>query len=391
LHPSMGNLDRLLASLAVQLPPNAPHEALVAALRGAAEALSPEHPLRSHLEANKDVCVARLASQLATNKDTVVNLQKQPPAQPPLSLYSGVAASDGVERCSSLLTAALASAQPAPRAEAALRGLLALLPPHEPLPPAAAKLLPHAAALLRGSAHEGALFWGHFLGLALAGGTPPGAVALAASPSAARHALRLAAPELHSASAVLPVARVGFGNGAFSWTRGDAAAALLAARLLGLKEGEEAAKRELRGLLQVALGAGGVAVQLLAQLAPRKRELGADAAAALVEVVEQIGATQSCTRLTAAARASGLPLGKDEEMDAEAEAAQARGDLFFEDVTGAGRGLEEEHEEEKVTEEVGPARQEVEAEEDASLEVEGSAMGKSAKRGLKRKRKAAKA
>uniref|UniRef100_A0A7S0BBJ8 Uncharacterized protein n=1 Tax=Pyrodinium bahamense TaxID=73915 RepID=A0A7S0BBJ8_9DINO len=61
----------------------------------------------------------------------------------------------------------------------------------------------------------------------------------------------------------------------------------------------------------------------------------ADSAAVVVEVVEAFAASLSPANLAALAGACGLPVGEDEEVDARAAVARARGDLFFEDVGGA--------------------------------------------------------
>ena len=65
----------------------------------------------------------------------------------------------------------------------------------------------------------------------------------------------------------------------------------------------------------------------------QRAEAKASATAAAVELIEMVKGLQS-SELSRLVGFAGLPVGDDEQVDAKAAAARARGDLFFEDTSG---------------------------------------------------------
>ncbi|CAK0909528.1 unnamed protein product [Prorocentrum cordatum] len=198
------------------------------------------------------------------------------------------------------------------------------------------------------AAREGLPAWGRLLGLLLAApwradGQLGSLVALVAGPLAARAALRVGLEP-----AAMGAAKAGA-------TTDDLLALLRTARLSGLCRAagaaDERALEEVDGALRAALEGGldaTAVVPHLAALAPgepigRRLAKGARsraAAAALVLAAMRLPAAGLPTAdLARLAGLAGLPAGHGEgggRTDQRAAAARARGELFFEDVEGAG-------------------------------------------------------
>jgi len=324
----MGKIDKLLDALAQRLPSTADRKVLVAALRAAAQQLpDAQAKTRTLLLKTESACIKKLELRVRAIAAAEHDVSEEDGAQEELDIakpgdvvagYAGFSSQDPLAclaQCSELLRNALTSIRPSYRAQQAIEGLLALVPPETVLSEssdpcsfgvgglqACANLVTPAVALLRGSDDTETAVWHRFLGFLLVAPLRlkeedhsgvgkvedvihqlGGLVALVASPQAARSALRLALSSVGSAPSdmaltrfapvVFPIVSVAFGRGALdgvALVRGDLVALLHAVRLVGvcssMRVSPEQDLDEARGLLRLVLAGHFDAALLLPEL-----------------------------------------------------------------------------------------------------------------------------
>eukprot|EP00913_Durusdinium_trenchii_P030321 g28405.t1 len=376
------DMEKLLHALAEKLPANAGRSTVELAFRSAVDAL-PKSKIRDELLLKQTRLIGRLRSLLP---------EGDAPGDP-AACFQGVDINkpgDCIKHCQSLLQDALVSLDPAARSEEALAALVALFPP-ESGPwrftsagsglveltdqsirlesgdlEALVQMLPCAATAL---GTQNTIAWRRFLGLCVAAplrltqDAPTMKVverlactaAVLATAPAARTAVRIAtaSASLTSVSqshlaclvpALLPLLRIGFLKGSCDSTRGDLLALLGGLRVLRLTRSKTPQFSEMRQILTAALlrdfdatpldhkGSLRRGKALLKKL--KAAEAKTSSAAVTVELVEALAEVLQPSELARLVSFSGLPCGEDEEVDAKAAAARARGDLFFEDTAG---------------------------------------------------------
>ncbi|CAK9055309.1 unnamed protein product [Durusdinium trenchii] len=390
-------MEKLLHALAEKLPANAGRSTVELAFRSAVDAL-PKSKIRDELLLKQTRLIGRLRSLVRSKVEESKpgEVAEEPQELPegdapgdPAACFQGVDINkpgDCIKHCQSLLQDALVSLDPAARSEEALAALVALFPP-ESGPwrlesgdlEALVQMLPCAATAL---GTQNTIAWRRFLGLCVAAplrltqdSPDPDetmkvverlactAAVLATAP-AARTAVRIAtaSASLTSVSqshlaclvpALLPLLRIGFLKGSCDSTRGDLLALLGGLRVLRLTRSKTPQFSEMRQILTAALLRDFDATPLVPELrrlvedhkgslrrgkALLKKLKAAEAktssAAVTVELVEALAEVLQPSELARLVSFSGLPCGEDEEVDAKAAAARARGDLFFEDTAG---------------------------------------------------------
>jgi len=391
----MGNLDRLLEALARKLPRSADRASIVAALHEAAKAL-PENQAktRKRLVSNEQDCIEKLEALLkklpAEAHEDAASEAAPDEAQDDsaVAAYAGISEDDPaacVARCAELVQGALAGLRPAKLAEDAFEGLLGVLPAGKIAMDLDSfrlcmQLLPTASAAL-GCSEPPA--WCRFLGFLLSAlarlkgvktslsaqkdakdvaARLGGLIALSSEHASARAVLRhglSALDEVLSSEvmtrlvqAVLPIMGVAF-SGVSAWedapvVRSDLVAVLHALRFVGLCRkagaGEMRALNEASDMLRFALEKHFDATTISSKLqsmglnASKRKRLAngrADAARFVSETLLAASPPLSAASIADIVSSSGLPIGEGEEVhDKKAAAARARGDLFFEDVSG---------------------------------------------------------
>lgn len=393
----MGNVDRLLDALVRKLPRTADEKAITAALRAAVQVLpASQAKTRNRVCQNEEQCVERVKAQLKATDDIAKEAIEGQHATSTDAAEESVPDAYGdldsedtracINRCSLLMAQALSSLRPADRAQDALDGLLAILPPDASGPLEASvlagcvRVVPAVSAAL-GQRESPA--WRRFLGFLVSAAarltdTPESEavamqlgslIALSASPAAARAALRLGLVNVKSildcpalvclARIVLPTICTAFGHGAApareDVKRGDLLALLHGLRFvclcqLGSKGTARAsssvsssALAEARDILRIALECRFDAALLQPPLkrmiatsgAGKKKShsFSAVAASAVVDSFDAVAADMTPTIIARLADCHGLPVGVEEEQD-RVVVAKATGGLFFEDVAG---------------------------------------------------------
>eukprot|EP00438_Fugacium_kawagutii_P014395 Skav221735 [mRNA] locus=scaffold542:436715:438121:- [translate_table: standard] len=386
---SVDAMEKLIGALAEKLPAHAGRSTVELAFRAAVDAL-PKSKLKDRVLVKREQLIGRLLVLVRQKTVEEANEVAEEPQDVDKdfqlhSCYQDVDTDkprDCLKHCRSLVQDALVSLDPAARAEEALGGLVALFPPERTdwkLDIGDLQTLVQIltlAAATRGL--QDTVAWKRFLGFVISAVLRLDAAngmmnevqrlgcttaLLVQQPSVARAAVRIATSSEYGSRdqcvrlvpILAPLLRTGFLRGGGKTHRGDLLALLSGLRFLQLAtmSGLHSDKlAEIRKILTTAFSRDYDATPMLPELQRiaenharllkrgkailRKMQNAAktSSTSTTVEIIEALAKELQQQELARLVGFSGLPAGDDEQIDANAAAARARGDLFFEDTSG---------------------------------------------------------